>query len=101
MTTVKNLIEKPSFFIISRVLMKFYFVTNIFDRHTFDNDTTTPLKFYEICTERNIITSILTIHLKCGVVHYANLNSSSKNKPNLPAVEYAISFSSIPYICLF
>ena len=33
--------------------------------------------------ERNITTSLLMIHLKCAVVHYANLNSSSINKPFL------------------
>ena len=50
--------------------------------------------FFEICTdmhfvslfflnERNITTSLLMIHLKCTVVHYTNLNWSSKNKPFL------------------
>ena len=33
--------------------------------------------------ERNIATSLLMIHLKCTVVHYANLNSSSINKAYL------------------
>ena len=42
--------------------------------------------------ERNIPASFLTIHLKCAVVHYAHLNSSSINKPYLRAVEYTISF---------
>ena len=69
--------------------MKFYYVTNIFDLHTFDNETTVLLNFFEISTgmyfvslfflnERNITTSILTIHLKCTVVHYANLFSFLK-----------------------
>ena len=48
-------------------------------------------KFARICisflyffqNERKIRTSFLVIHLKCTVVHYANLNSSSKNKPFL------------------
>ena len=31
--------------------------------------------------ERNITTSLLMIHLKCTVVHYTNLNSTSINKP--------------------
>ena len=67
--------------------MKFYDVTNIFDLHTFDNETTAFLNFFEICTEmhfvslcylneRNITTSLLVIHLKCTVVHYTNLNST-------------------------
>ena len=42
--------------------------------------------------ERNIITSLLMIHLKCTVLHYANLNSDSINKPSLWTAEYAISF---------
>ena len=61
------------------------------------------LRFFEICTEmhfiplfflkeRNITTVLLLTHLKCTIVHYAYLNSSSLNKPYLRAVEYAISF---------
>ena len=77
-----------------RVLSNFYYVTNIFDLHIFENETATLLNFFEICTdmhfvslfflnERNITTSLLMIHLKCTVVHYSNLNSSSINKPFL------------------
>ena len=40
------------------------------------------------------------IHLKCAVVHYANLNSSSISKAYLWAVEYAFFFL-IPYLCFF
>ena len=80
--------------------MKFYWITNIFDLLTFDNETTGLLNFFEISTEihfvslcflneRNIATSLLMMHLKCTVVHYANLNSSSINKPYLRADEYA------------
>ena len=87
---------------ISRVLMKFY-VLNIFDLHTLDKETPALLRIFEISTEmyfvslfflneRNITTSLLMIHLKYVVVPYANLNSSSINKPCLRAVEYAISF---------
>ena len=32
-------------------LMKFYYVTNIFDLHTFNNETTGLLKLFEILTE--------------------------------------------------
>ena len=74
-----------------RVLEKFYYVINIFDLHIFDNETAAILNLFEICTEmyfaslfflkeRNITTSLLMIHSKCTVVHYANLNSSSRNK---------------------
>ena len=45
-----------------------------------------------VLNERNITTSLLMIHLTCTVVHNANLNSSSINKPYLRAVEYAILF---------
>ena len=84
---------------ISRDLIKFYNVLNIFDLHTLDKETTTLLRTFEISTvslfflnERNITTSLLMIHLKYAVVPYANLNSSSMNKPCLRAVEYAFSF---------
>ena len=70
--------------------MKFYYVTNTFDLHIFDNVTTALLKFFAISmemhfvslfflNERNITTSHLMIHLKCTVAHYANVNSSSIN----------------------
>ena len=83
--------------------MKFCYVTKIFDLHAYDNETTALLNFFEICTEmnfvslfflneRNITTSLLMIHLKCTVVHYANLNSSSINKPYLRAIECATLF---------
>ena len=39
------------------------------------------------------------IHLKCTVVHYANLNSSSINKLYLRAVEY--TFSVFCFFCFF
>ena len=77
--------------------MKLYYFTNIFDLHTFDNETTALLKFFKISTEmhfvslfflneRNItITLLMMIHSKCTVMHYANLNSSSINKSYLRA----------------
>ena len=92
--------------------MKVYYVQNVFDLHTFDNETTHLLKSFEISTEMhfislfslhegNITISLLMIHLKCAVVHCANLNSSPLDKHYLRAVEYAISFFSIFYLCLF
>ena len=59
-------------------------VLNIFDLHTFDNETTVFFKFFEISmemhfvssfflNERNITTSLLMIHLKCTVVNYATI----------------------------
>ena len=50
--------------------------------------------------ERNFTASPLMVDLKCTVVHYANLNSSSIKKPYLWAFEYAISFFPISYLCL-
>ena len=75
-----------------RILSNFYYVTNILHLHIYDNETAALLffflKFAQICilflyffqNERNIKTSLLVVLLKCTVVHYANLNSSSKNK---------------------
>ena len=57
--------------------------------------------FLFLLKERNITTSLLLMHLKCTVVHYANLNSSSINKPYLRAVKCAIPFSSNSYLRLF
>ena len=82
--------------------MKFYYVTNIFDLHTFENEMTVLLKFFEISTEidfvsmyflneKKITTSPLMMHLKRTVAHYAYLNPSFINKPYLRAFEYAIS----------
>ena len=87
-------IVKKYYYVTTKPLLrttKFYYVTNIFDLHIFDIGTATLLNFFEICTEmhfvslfflneRNITTSLLMIHLKCTVVHYSNLNSSSINK---------------------
>ena len=51
--------------------------------------------------ERNIATSLLMIHLKCTVKHYANLSSGFINQLYLQAIEYAISFFSISYSVYF
>ena len=54
---LKNLIELPSFFKMEfEGSMKFYYVTNIFDLHTFDNETTALWKFVEISTEVHFVT---------------------------------------------
>ena len=73
--------------------MNFCHATDIF-LHAFGNETMAFLKFFEINTgmyfvslfflnERNITSSFLMIRLKCTVVHYANVNSNSVNKPFL------------------
>ena len=80
MTIVKNLMKKPSFFKISTEM---YFVSLVF------------------LNERNNTTSRSMMYVKCNVVHYANLNSSSINKPYLQAVEYGISLFSTSYSCFF
>ena len=43
---------------ISRVLMKFYYVTNIVDLHTLDNETTALLKRFEISTAMNVVSLV-------------------------------------------
>ena len=78
----------------------FYYIANIFDLHTFDNETIVLLIFFDFLlistgihcffvflNESNIATSLLMINLKYTVVHYANLNSISMNKPYLGAAE--------------
>ena len=56
MTIVRNLMEKPSFFIMDpKVFMKLYYVTNIFDLQIFGNETMTLLKFFQICTEMHLV----------------------------------------------
>ena len=89
-----------------------------FDLHIFDNETMPLLNFLKIFmemhfislffpNESNIATSLLMIHLKCTVVHYAIMQvahyANSANKPYLWVVEYAIllGFFSISYLCLF
>ena len=65
--------------------------SNIFDLRIFNKETAVLLNYFEICTvmhfvslfflnERNITTALLMTHLKCTVVHYSDLNSSSINK---------------------
>ena len=74
--------------------MEFYYITNIFNLRIFHNEMMALLKCFEICmeihfvtlfflNERNITTSLLMIHLKDIVVHYANLNVRSISKPFL------------------
>ena len=104
MTIIKNLTEKPSFFIMDfEGFFEVLYVTNIFDLHTYDKETTALFKKIEISTEmhfvslfflneKSITTLLLMVHLKCAVVHYANLNSSSIDKPYFRVVEYAICF---------
>ena len=96
MTIVKRLMEKPSFSIIDfegsyEVLLghRYFWSTHFWhwkDGHFYGT------AFYFFLNEKNIATSLLVIRLKCTVVYYANLNSSSINKPYLQAVEYTISF---------
>ena len=86
--------SKFQIIIVKNLIMHFYSITNIFDLHIFENETVTLLIFKKISTdmhfvslfflnERKIATSLLMIHLKCTVVHYTNLDWSSKNKPFL------------------
>ena len=57
---------------------------------------------------KNITTSLLMIHLKCTVVHYANLNSTSINKPllnykplNIFLISFFLSFFSFFFFFWF
>ena len=87
--------------------MQFFYVKNIFDLQFSDNETTTLSKSLEICTKMHFVSlfflnerNILVIQLKCTVVHYVDLRSSSIIF-KLRAVEYASSFFSICYLSLF
>ena len=86
MTIVKNLkIDFNRYY-------RFYYTTNTFDSHIFDNEAKAFLifffKFAPKCilflrfflNERNIAISILMIHLKYTAVHNANINSGSINR---------------------
>ena len=105
----------PNFnWLLPKILRKNHLFYNGF-RRFFDNKTTALLTFFEISAEmhyaslsflneRNITTLLLMKHLKCTVLHYADLNLSYINKPYLQAVEYAILFFlffSISYLWLF
>ena len=104
MTIVKNLMEKPFFFIMDfQGSYAFLLRHKYFDLHTFDNEMTGLVKCFEISTEMHFVSSfflnekyitasLFMIHLKCVVAHYANFNSTSINKSYLRAVKYAISF---------
>ena len=49
---VKYLMEKPAFFVMHfAILVKFYYVKNIFDLHTFGNEAKAFLNLYKISTE--------------------------------------------------
>ena len=104
MTIVKNLMEKPFFFIMDfQGSYAFLLRHKYFDLHTFDNEMTGLVKCFEISTEMHFVSlvflnekyitaSLFMIHLKCVVAHYANFNSTSINKSYLRAVKYTISF---------
>ena len=106
MTIIKDFMEKPIEDFIIRfhgcyevLLSDKYFWSTFFWQ--WNND---PFNFFFLIStemhlvslfllnERNITVSLLMIHLKCTVVHFANLNWSSLNEHYLRAVEYAISF---------
>ena len=93
MTIIKNLMKKPSFIINFESSFKVLLCHKYFWSTHFRQWNDSPFKFFFfwICreihfvsllflNERNITTSHLMIYLKCTVVHYANLNSSSINK---------------------
>ena len=84
---LKILWKKHPFLLrISRVIMKFYYVAIVLQWNNgsfklFWNLHGNAFPSFIFLNKRNIATSLLMIHLKCTVVHYANLNSSSNNKP--------------------
>ena len=90
MTVVKKLMEKASFFIMDfkdsdegLLTHKNFWSTSFWCIRKW-------ILFVIFSNERNIRTSLLMMHLKCAVAHYANLNSSSINNSCLRGVVYAI-----------
>ena len=71
--------------------MKFYYVTNILDLHTFFNGTAALLNFFGISTELHFV-SLFFLNERNITSLLKNLSSSSINKSYLRTVEYAISF---------
>ena len=78
MTIAKNLMKKNPFLRCILRVVKFCYVLIVFDIHTFDNETTAFLKFFEISTEMDFVSLCFFL--------YANLNSGSLNKHYLRAV---------------
>ena len=87
---------------ILRVLIKYYYVRNTFDLQNFNNwnfhEKAFVSLFYPKWKKHYNLT--FNVHLKCTVLHYANVNSSSIDKPYLQAVEYTILFFCL-FVCLF
>ena len=44
----------------NQVLIKFCYVTNIFDLHIFDNELAALLKYFEICREMNFFSLLFS-----------------------------------------
>ena len=85
MTIVKNL--KMNFECSLEVLLrqKYFWSTHLFKWNdspfkSFQNFHENAFCFFIFLKERNITTSLLVIHLKCAVMHYANLNLSTISK---------------------
>ena len=113
MTIVKNLMEKPSFFIMDfegsyEVLLrhKCFWSTHFWQwndglfkisRNLHEN----VFCFFTFSKWKKHTTSLLVIHLKCTVLHYANLNSNPISKPYLNYRHVFLSFFSISYLFLF
>ena len=112
------LFSKFQMAIVKNLIMDFDCTQEVLIRHKyfqstrFYKETTALLNFFEICTEmhfvslfflneRNISIFLVMIHLKCTVVHYFNLNSSSLNKPFLNYGPLNMFFFSISYLRLF
>ena len=57
MAIAKNVMIKPPLW-ISKILINFHHVTNFYDLQDFDNETTTLLNFFEICTEMHFVSLV-------------------------------------------
>ena len=112
MTIVRNLMEKPSFFIMDSegfyealLRHKYFWSTNFWQWNDdpfkiFSNLHGNAISFFIFSKWKKYCS--LTFDDMLSVVNYGNLNSSSMQAVfKLGAVEYAFSFISISYLWLF
>ena len=88
-------------FLIYTFLTMNWWLFYLFIYFSFEICTDMHFVFLFFLNERNITTSLLMIHLKCVAVHYANLNSSSKNKLFLNCRSLNMLFCFFDFLLMF
>ena len=87
-------------FLGSSTASQIFLIYTFLAKNVFEIFTETHFVSLFFLNERNITTSLLMIHLKCTVVHYSNVNSTSINKPffNYGLLNMLLLFFSISYL---